>query len=264
MRWDCSEECAYQCMQQHRLSRAERELPTQQYFGKWPFVRVLGVQELFSSLFSVINGVPHALYLHRMLRLRALHPAPDAQHHNFLPHWMSFAAVAINTWLWSAVFHARDTWLTEKLDYFCAFAIIIWGLWVAVARTLHLRLEHQVLALLALLFFYFSHLAYMTFVLFDYGLNTMINAAFAFVSSFFWLRWAYLHRDRRYVYLLVLSIVGVYPMTLLELLDFSPFFSLMDAHALWHFSTIPFTFVMYEGVLRDLKYELEQHRRDIL
>ncbi|MDP2436069.1 MAG: hypothetical protein Q8P67_10020, partial [archaeon] len=165
----------------------------------------------------------------------------------------------------SAVFHARDTYLTEKLDYFCAFSIIIWGLWIAISRTLLLRLEKQVLVLVLILFFYFSHICYMTFVVFDYGLNTLINAVFAFVSSFFWLRWALKHRDRRYVYLLVISIVGVYPMTLLELLDFSPIWSLLDAHSLWHLSTIPFTFIMYEGILRDLEHEAlhEQQKNSV-
>jgi len=41
--------------------------PVTKFFGKWPFRRIslwgYGIQELLSSLFSLLNGVPHFLYL---------------------------------------------------------------------------------------------------------------------------------------------------------------------------------------------------------
>jgi hypothetical protein len=251
-------------MHQNVALRASRKEPTVHYFGKWPFRRVWGIQELFSSLFSLINAVPHVYYLIKLCRLARDYPVSLSAPNTFVAHWISFAAVAINTWVWSTVFHARDTFLTERLDYFCAFSIIIWGLWIAVSRTLHLQIDQQIVLLVILLFGYFSHLLWMSFVLFDYGWNTLVNAVCAFVCSFFWLRWAWSNRDRTYVYLLVVSIVGVYPMSLLELLDFPPFFELLDAHALWHLSTIPFTFIMYEGILRDLQHEAACHRKSVV
>lgn len=33
-----------------------------QYYGKWPFVRVLGAQEIVSALASIGNGLPYAFY----------------------------------------------------------------------------------------------------------------------------------------------------------------------------------------------------------
>ena len=63
MRWDCLSECKYECMQDYSLYRKTKNLPPEKFYGKWPFVRVMGVQELFSSGASFLNGVPHAVYL---------------------------------------------------------------------------------------------------------------------------------------------------------------------------------------------------------
>ncbi|KXJ14095.1 Post-GPI attachment to proteins factor 3 [Exaiptasia diaphana] len=35
--------------------------PIKQFYGKWPFVRFLGVQEPASTLFSILNGLGHIL-----------------------------------------------------------------------------------------------------------------------------------------------------------------------------------------------------------
>lgn len=48
------------CVRRARgLTRSAQE----QYFGKWPFVRVLGIQELASVLFSFLNLLPHVRFL---------------------------------------------------------------------------------------------------------------------------------------------------------------------------------------------------------
>ncbi|XP_038609581.1 post-GPI attachment to proteins factor 3 isoform X3 [Tachyglossus aculeatus] len=59
--------------------------------------------------------------------------------------------VSLNAWFWSTVFHTRDTSLTEKMDYFCASAVILHSVYLCCVsrardvpdpRPLRLRLQH--------------------------------------------------------------------------------------------------------------------------
>ena len=43
--WSCEHDCRYRCMWQATDARTAAGGRTLQYHGKWPFVRVLGVQE---------------------------------------------------------------------------------------------------------------------------------------------------------------------------------------------------------------------------
>lgn len=47
---------------------------------------------------------------------------------------MIYIAFHINAWVWSSVFHARDTSVTEKLDYFSADACVLAGAYVTATR----------------------------------------------------------------------------------------------------------------------------------
>ena len=49
-------------MRAHHLARAKIGAETLQYWGKWPFRRVVFVQEFFSSFFSALNFVPHFIF----------------------------------------------------------------------------------------------------------------------------------------------------------------------------------------------------------
>ena len=248
--WSCDDNCRYECSQKNtalRLANGERVV---QYHGKWPFLRLLGMQELFSSLFSVLNALPHLAFLSALLSQKQPRLASP-----YRWHWASFAVVGLCAWFWSAVFHARDTLFTERMDYFGAFLLIVWGLWVAIVRTLEIRAPSIQFAVLALILLgYGYHVYYLTYVHFDYGYNMLVNVLSAITGSLFWLVWIYRHRQRKYANILLFAILGVYPMSLLELLDFSPFLSLIDAHAIWHASTIPFCFILYAGIQADLEY----------
>lgn len=63
MQWDCLSECKYDCMHDYSSYRKMKGLPPDKFYGKWPFVRYYGVQEVFSSGASFLNGAPHAIYL---------------------------------------------------------------------------------------------------------------------------------------------------------------------------------------------------------
>ncbi|MDP2434545.1 MAG: post-GPI attachment to proteins factor 3 [archaeon] len=256
--WSCDENCRYECAHKNAATRRSGGERPAQYHGKWAFTRVLGVQELFSTVFSVLNAVPHLLFLSH-----ARAPLQPHSSSRLLFHWRSWAAMGLNAWFWSAVFHSRDTAFTEKMDYFSAYLLIVWGLWVAIVRTLDVRgVRSQALVLAALLAWYGCHVGYLSIVRFDYGYNMQVNVATAVLASVFWLAWLSLHRERPYARLYLCAILGVYPMSLLELLDFSPVLGLVDAHALWHLSTVPFCFLTYAAVKADLSFpeESETHK----
>ena len=95
-----------------------------------------GMQEVVSVVTSLLNLAAH---LHGSFRLAlAVRQAPGSYQHTFA--WVVFAAASVNAWLWSAVFHSRDTELTERLDYTAAFTVVVCACFTAIQRML---LQHR-------------------------------------------------------------------------------------------------------------------------
>ena len=101
-----------------------------QWNGKWPFRRFHGVQEPASSFFSFCNAAPHLYHLARPSARRAYAPRG---------WWMSlpnlvYSSVGLVCWVVAGCFHARDTFWTEKLDYFSSTLFITVGCWASLVR----------------------------------------------------------------------------------------------------------------------------------
>ena len=97
--WSCPEDCAYQCSHDFTTN-----IPPggryEQFYGKWVFYRLGGIQEPASVFFSLLNLWVHVRGL-RLLR-RKLRSG------NALRPWvLLLPCIQINTWVWSAVFHSR-------------------------------------------------------------------------------------------------------------------------------------------------------------
>lgn len=124
-------------------------------------------------------------------------------------------------------------------------------------------------------------MSYLTLGRFDYSYNMLANASFGelrfviFIMSSFsafptvfdlywtldhsyysfclgmvnlvwWLVWCLRrHSHQPYLWKCVLVVVLLQSLALLELLDFPPVLWVLDAHALWHFSTIPLNILFY-------------------
>jgi len=279
MQWDCAADCSYHCMWAIEGPKAAAATgPIQKYHGKWPFIRVTGAQEIASVLFSIINMVAH---LHNLMlyvkHVKSLQPAGkgsfatgsavagaptkqlmgNSSGAGLYPYswlWVVYALVNINAWVWSTIFHCRDTRVTEKLDYFSANFAVAFGLGVAVARTLqmHSPLQLAVLAIL-LLSGLAQHMYYMAFIKFDYGYNMKLCIAVGIATAVTWLVWvtAVRHPGRRIVYHFM---VLVHLAMLLEVLDFPPLWWLLDAHALWHAATVPLTYLWYKFLFADVAF----------
>src|SRR5258706_5168149 len=59
-RWTCEDNVKYSCMHSIVDEAFEKGEPVQQYYGKWPFWRLLGTQEPASVLFSALNFWAHS------------------------------------------------------------------------------------------------------------------------------------------------------------------------------------------------------------
>ncbi|KAM4032961.1 post-GPI attachment to proteins factor 3 isoform 2-T2 [Anomaloglossus baeobatrachus] len=167
--------------------------------------------------------------------------------------------VSINAWFWSTIFHTRDTSITEKMDYFCASAVILHSIYLCCMRTLGLRYPSVASVFGALLVLLFGcHVSYLTLGRFDYSYNMLANASFGMINLIWWLVWCLRrHSHQPYLWKCVLVVVLLQSLALLELLDFPPVLWVLDAHALWHFSTIPLNILFYSFLKDDSLYLLK-------
>ncbi|XP_071749045.1 post-GPI attachment to proteins factor 3 [Lepeophtheirus salmonis] len=248
--WTCSEDCGYECMWKTVDQFQRRGLQIPQFHGKWPFVRLFGIQEPASVLASILNLIPH-VYLIMKYR-EAVNPRT-----HMYQVWTLYALVSINTWTWSTVFHTKDNNFTEKMDYLSAFSVVSYSL---IAFFLKLYGQSDPLFSLGLvslmMAFFCQHIYYMAIIRFDYGYNMMVNIAVGALNSVCWFAWAGVRWKReKHVKLGVIAILLLNGSILLEILDFPPIWWILDSHALWHFSTAPINFVWYRFITLDSQYE---------
>jgi len=252
MQWSCPENCQYECMIKNRERRKELGLPVAKYYGKWPFDRVLGAQEIASTVFSIANFMPH-LYFFGVYRRTAPSSYP-------LRNWWSgYGIVAMCTWVFSTAFHARDTKLTERLDYFFANAMVLYASFAVMLRTFRLyRVRFQLILGLPLLVLYTVHICYMTFVTFDYNYNMAVTMLVGSWYSLLWISWGTYQATvgkRTYCWKIVISTTCLVLFAMLEIGDFAPFFGVFDAHAIWHGSTPVLSVALWSFLCDDAVYE---------
>ncbi|SGY38123.1 BQ5605_C003g01962 [Microbotryum silenes-dioicae] len=263
-----------------------------QYHGKWAFHRLGGpvkIQEPLSVVFSFGNLVAHHRGLMKLSRHTKFHH--DGSQSPRLVYRV-YALFGINAWIWSCVFHTRDLSWTEKADYFGAAALMVCGLWAAVMRisglsfTLAATTRRVALAwTVACALLVIAHCWYLTRKeRFDYGYNMRFNIATAIATILLWSAWSFYHcilidspsagehtmflapghqpaaRSQTmrapHACMPVLPLLLLPLLTSLELLDFAPIgvfgLRLVDAHALWHASTIPVVSLWYRFLAEDV------------
>lgn len=253
--WTCPSNADYICQRAVTQYLIDSNHPIEQFHGKWPFIRVFGIQEPVSVFFSLMNGVVH---YHGLSQIRQKVPVLFPMRR----YYIVFAYIGINAWVWSSVFHTRDFPVTEKMDYFSAGSYVLYGFYYAPIRVLRVYESRYyaglvnswgMICLLALM----GHITYLTFVTFDYGYNMLANVVVGALHGLIWIIYSVLyHRDRpSWVWWPVLTVVALAGAMSLELFDFSPFWYAVDAHALWHLSTVPITWFWYQFLVRDAEWE---------
>ncbi|KAI0438773.1 Per1-like-domain-containing protein [Xylaria telfairii] len=251
--WTCAQECDYTCQHIVTTRRVAAGQAVTQFHGKWPFERVLGLQEPASVLFSVGNLAAHR---NGLARLRERVPAT----YPLRRYYELFAYFGMASWVFSTVFHTRDFAVTEQLDYFGAGASVLYGMYYALVRVARLDLptprRRSLLRLWTVLCcaLYAAHVAYLKFWKWDYTYNMTANVVVGMVHNllwtyFSWTRW----RETRQSWAIWPSVLVAWVMLAmsLELLDFPPLWGALDAHSLWHLGTIVPTILWYNFMLKD-------------
>lgn len=236
--WTCTQECRYQCMWQ----RVHTSGAVDKYHGKWPFVRVLGAQEFASALLSLANLAAHARGLASLQRASP----------RVALLYTAQGAVAVASWAAAAVFHTRDTGVTERIDYLLADAVVFSSLTVTLLRVWGMaHTGRALLVVTAGCALFARHWLYMTRVVFDYGFNMRVCLTVGVVNAALWLVWVWRtrHPARRGV---SVWFGTLFACMALEVFDFAPVLWLVDAHALWHACTLPLTVWWYRLLAVDV------------
>ncbi|KAG2236939.1 hypothetical protein INT48_002008 [Thamnidium elegans] len=256
LRWTVKQDCGYHCMQNITQYAIDNNRYIHQYHGKWPFQRFFGIQEPASVIFSILNGVMHLRYFRR---LKA--QVPDTY---FLKKFfMVIPITGMNAWIWSTVFHVRDTPLTEKLDYFSAGLYILYGFCIVVLRIFYVRGIWAYIWTLLCASLYLGHVSYLSSMLrFDYGYNMTACIIIGTLQTSLWLIWSIIqytkwgNEERRpFAWMVGVSVVLVTFAMCLEIFDFPPIEQILDAHSLWHAATIPLAPLFYKFLLHDSELE---------
>lgn len=248
--WTCPSNCDYICQHiitDRRISSDPPVLdPVLQFHGKWPFYRILGIQEPFSVLFSFLNFLAHRNGLSRVYDKIPVH-------YPLRRYYILLGYIGLASWLFSMIFHTRDFNLTEKLDYFAAGASVLYGLYYTPIRIFRLdKKEPQSLLRLwsiTCILLYVGHVAYLSLWRWDYTYNMAANVAVGVVQNILW-SWFSVKRYRklkqRWAALPGLIVAWIVVAMSMELLDFPPIIGHVDAHSLWHLGTVGPTILWYK------------------
>lgn len=255
--WDCQSDCRYQCMLVREEERQKLGHEPVKYHGKWPFKRVYGFQEPVSVAFSALNLAVHfhGWLSFFILMYYKLPVRPDKRtYYEYTSLWHVYGLLSMNSWFWSSVFHSRDVDFTEKLDYSSAVALLGFSLILAVLRAFNVRDEAaRVMVAAPLIAFVTTHILYLNFYKLDYGLNMKVCVAMGIGQLLLWAVWAGVTRHPSRWKLWVVVVGGAAAM-LLEIYDFPPYLGYVDAHALWHATTIPLTYLWWSFIRDDADF----------
>ncbi|KAK9447491.1 Per1-like-domain-containing protein [Limtongia smithiae] len=269
--WDCPQNCDYNCQRSITAERVKRGAKVLQFHGKWPFQRVLGIQEPASVIFSIMNFVPQ---YRAYTRLAPRLPQDDARKNFYLrKYYVAVMVAGMNAWVWSSVFHCRDFKLTERLDYFSAGITVMTGFYFTMVRVFRLDRREKTgvrgLLTVACVLATAAHIGYLSFIRFSYTYNMAANIVLGIAQNIVmsgfsihryvtatagqragWMLWPFYH-------VLLLSAAMS-----LEVFDFPPAWDAIDAHSLWHASTAGITVWYYRWVALDAAHEARAEHRD--
>ncbi|XP_065074477.1 post-GPI attachment to proteins factor 3 [Ochlerotatus camptorhynchus] len=258
--WTCYDECGYDCMWKTTSAFLKRNWTTPQFYGKWPFVRYLGLQEPASVFFSMTNFGTH----YSMLKKFRREVRPDSPMYSL---WHVFSYICLNAWIWSTVFHSRDFPITELFDYAFAYSMVLASFYCMVMRMIHRKSMYlKGLFSFVCIVFFINHFSYLSVGRFDYAYNMKANIVTGMAGAAGWILWCMLQRrKRRYAWKCFLFIVLATSSLLFEVNDFPPIFWTFDAHAIWHLVTAPLTVLFYSFIIddcRSLRQELHDEADD--
>lgn len=255
------ENCRYDCMQSMTDKAIQEGIPISQYFGKWPFYQLFGIQEPASVIFSIGNFCVHFYYFWILL-----FSVPSISHYQLKGFMILYSVIGMHAWIWCTLFHTRNTKVTEMMNYFSAGLLVLYTFYFTLLRVFQIR-NGSIIRGLGTLFIclFVAHVGYLIIVAFNYVYNMYVNIVLGGCHILLWIGWYVMIRlqkkedvvvSRPYAHLVVISCVGVaLAMCFLELFDFPPLWRVFDAHSLWHLSTVPLFILWYRFLVEDMYYE---------
>ncbi|KAH9624234.1 hypothetical protein KSS87_004977 [Heliosperma pusillum] len=255
--WDCSSDCRYNCM----LTREEErrvfgEKPIK-YHGRWPFLRVYGIQEPVAVALSALNLAVQfqgwmSFFILVYYKLPMMHD--QKTYYDYTSLWHMYGILAMNCWFWAAILHTRDLDVTEKLGYSSSVTLLGFGLVLAIFRAFSLKNEAaKVMVGAPIIALVIAHILYLNLYYLDHGLNMKVCSAMGVAQFLVWAVWTGMcphpsrWKSRVVVFGGALSI-------LLLIYDFPPYWGYVDAHALWHATTIPLSYLWWSFIKDDAEY----------
>ncbi|KAI5956371.1 hypothetical protein KGF54_000846 [Candida jiufengensis] len=186
--WSCSSNCNYYCQQLVSDLRLKNGYSMLQFYGKWPFIVVFGIQEFFSTIFSMGNFIIN--YLNFKLIYKQYQINNDKEIKLIYFQYLILLGVSMIGWIFSIIFHIKDLPITETLDYFGAFGIILANLNVIVVRYFKLFKQQQRNKLVIwqsfLIMLYIFHILKLSNN-WDYTYNMNINMVCGLLAMIFWI-----------------------------------------------------------------------------
>lgn len=304
--WPCTADCNYKCQQIITAIRLNQGLPMVQFFGKWPFLRVFFFQEFYASILSFGNFkvnysnffIVYNYYINNRDRetrekrswfneFNDLFTFNDTPYCNISKQYLQAIIMSLFGWMFSTIYHVRDVPLTESLDYFGAFGIVLLNFNVISYRFLKIYSYSplvQSLWKLALFLTYICHFIKLTAFKWDYKYNLIVNSTFGMTGTIMWFIHSYNIWRKCKKHKLAInnslqlspfeskilkkfniggsSWIPIYPVFFnawllfgvsFEFYDFSPIHQLIDGHALWHLATIIPAVVWYDWNMWDIE-----------
>lgn len=254
--WTCDADCEYECMwpMVRMCKRNGWQIP--QFWGKWPFYRFLGMQEPASVFFSFLNLVC-TVYMYKQFR-KAIRISSTMYW-----IWSGYTLVSVNAWFWSILFHIRDVFFTERMDYIGASLLIYYTFYAFGYRILIFQpLLVRFIFVCGCLFFFIDHILYLIIASFDYRYNfdTLISiGVITGILTLMWCLWNFRvlqHWKYAALYVSLTMLVA-----LLEIFDFAPVLWTFDAHSLWHLGTAPLSYFLFMFAIEDCRFlrRITQH-----
>jgi len=257
--WSSLDDCKYKCMFMHTKKRMENGLHILKYHGKWPFTRFLGIQEPASTLFSFFNMLSHVIGWNAY---KSIVPTDyEFYHVTRLQFWVNVIG-----WLGAVIFHTRDLYWTERLDYLGATLIIAISVFSCLCRLVG-KVNNKITFVGGILItvLFGQHIYYMNFIKFDYGYNMKFMVCVGICNLLVWLLWCIKNwKQRRYVWKCMFTLLVGFSLAGLEVGDFPPLWWVLDAHSLWHLGTAPLAYLWYQFLINDAVYELEEVPRETI
>ncbi|KAI5191635.1 post-GPI attachment to proteins factor 3 [Nematocida sp. AWRm77] len=157
------------------------------------------------------------------------------------------------TWTCSAVFHFRDCYLTQCLDYLCAMGSILSMLCVSCMN----NQKHFRASVLGGAFLFVFHAYYMLCVEFNFQYNSAVCAALLGANTLLWGVWYKRVKAQAYSRVLKMGGCGLVCASVFQAVDFGPVLFFLDSHSVWHLLGFVYSAVLYEFFLLDTEYEGE-------